>query len=58
MDKEYYKKVSNYRYRVLNYNDWIKYVKQEYEKTALKNIDAKSKKQRAQVKNSPLNFCC
>tara|TARA_R110002126_G_scaffold213794_2_gene360222 strand:+ start:485 stop:661 length:177 start_codon:yes stop_codon:yes gene_type:complete len=57
MDKEYYKKVSNYRYRVLNYNDWKQYIEEEYKKTALKNIDKKAKKQRAQVKDSPLNFC-
>lgn len=57
MDKEYYKKVGNYRYRVLNYNDWKQYIEEEYKKTAIKNIDKKAKKQRAQVKGSPLNFC-
>mgnify|MGYP003110625050 FL=1 len=57
MDKEYQEKLGNYKYRVLNFNKWNEYIKEEYQKTALKNINRKAKKQREQLKNSPLNFC-
>jgi|TARA_R100001460_G_scaffold85529_1_gene126800 UDP-galactopyranose mutase len=57
MDKEYQEKLGNYKYRVLNFNKWNEYIKEEYQKTALKNINRKAKKQREQIKNSPLNFC-
>ena len=57
MDKEYQEKLGNYKYRVLNFNKWNEYIKEEYQKKALKNINRKAKKQREQIKNSPLNFC-
>ena len=56
-NKEYQEKLGNYKYRVLNFNKWNEYIKEEYQKTALKNINRKAKKQREQIKNSPLNFC-
>ena len=43
-------------YRALNYKEWMNYVSEEYKKNALKNIDAKVKKQRKQVKDTPLNL--
>jgi len=57
MNKEYQIKLGNYKFPVLDYNSWSQYIKEEYQKTALKNINKKAKKQREQVKNSPLNFC-
>ncbi len=57
MNKEYIETLGNYKFRVLNYTDWMKYVEEKYKETALKNLNRNYKKQREQIKNSPLNFC-
>lgn len=57
MNKEYIEAIGNYKYRVLNYSDWMKHIEEKYKETALKNLNREYKKQREQIKNSPLNFC-
>ena len=57
MDKEYGKCFkSNYKYPVLDYNSWSEYVKHEYKKMREKNLKTRQKKEREQLKNTPLNF--
>ena len=56
MDKNYRKFLSNYKYRVLDYNSWSEYVKNEYQEMREKNLATRQKKEREQIKETPLNF--
>ena len=56
MDKEYRKILGNYKYRVLDYNAWSKYVREEYQNMREKNHASRQKKERKQLKDTPLNF--
>tara|TARA_R100001443_G_scaffold117400_3_gene142080 strand:- start:10379 stop:10555 length:177 start_codon:yes stop_codon:yes gene_type:complete len=56
MDKEYRKFLSNYKYRVLDYNSWSEYVKNEYNKMREKNLKTRQRKERKQLKDTPINF--
>lgn len=56
MDKDYRKFLSNYKYRVLDYNSWSEYVREEYLKMREKNLQTRQKKERKQLKDTPLNF--
>jgi len=57
MDKEWIEKLGNYKYRPLNYNEWIKYVAEKYKETALKNINRKARQQKEQIKENVIQFC-
>tara|TARA_R110002020_G_scaffold369542_2_gene581408 strand:+ start:293 stop:469 length:177 start_codon:yes stop_codon:yes gene_type:complete len=56
MDNEYMHKIGKYKYRVLDYNSWSEYVKAEYKKMREKNLATRQKKEREQLKETPLNF--
>tara|TARA_R110002012_G_scaffold16404_4_gene63410 strand:+ start:12426 stop:12611 length:186 start_codon:yes stop_codon:yes gene_type:complete len=51
MNKEYLRKVSNYKYEVLDYSAWAKYIREEYQKTATKNFKRKAKNTLEEIKN-------
>jgi hypothetical protein len=56
MDKEYKKYFNRYKFRALDYNDWTEYILKEYQSLRSKNLEKRIKKQRAQVKETPINF--
>jgi hypothetical protein len=56
MDKDYKKYFNKYKYRALDYNDWIDYIVKEHKNLRSKNLEKKIKKQREQVKETPINF--
>jgi len=56
MDKDYKKYFNKYKYRALDYNDWIEYIVKEHKNLRSKILENKIKEQREQVKETPLNF--
>ena len=51
------RKIGKYKYRALDFPNWIEYVKETHKNTRINNIKAKAKKDIEQVKNACIHFC-
>ncbi len=57
MDKSKIKRVVDYKFPVLDYSSWTKYVAETYKQLRVKNIQKNINKQKAQIKENVIQFC-